>query len=376
MRLARAVLPHIARQGKRRGPPLIMSYLPATCGQRSTTGVDGGEMQRLTMLSLLVLLTLCPHAVRANPEYLERLNLEEATRAFLDQPSPSTGQAFSDCLVAFRYEFSPEMAELVQQNFAIFEPYIVAAALARGRADLRLHEALLSNGSPAAIQSVCRDLRGRIHVPSWLLSADCEEFRDAQRRREAMMACGEVLLIVETLSDYGDSSALPRIAAIRDSLSSAPCESLWTRTFQEAPSWYVHMATERIADPQRAAVLLAKGDRGVRVTRSANDVVSCNLEASRDWRRVKHTVSTDELDFQQLLDLLASSSRTTACTGKVHGWIDLTLRFTDGVIAHLRCNPPCDVVRYSDNARFTSPSTHLQSLALANLMGTLADELW
>ncbi len=136
------------------------------------------------------------------------------------------------------------------------------------------------------------------------------------------------------------------------------------------------MAAKRLADPPRAAVLLASGDRGVRVTRSANDVVSCTLEACRDWRRVKHAVSTGELDFQQLLDLLSSSSRATACTGRVHDWIDLTPRFTDGVIAHLRCNPPYDVMRYSDNTRFTSPSTHLQSAALANLMGTLADGLW
>jgi hypothetical protein len=334
-------------------------------------------MQRLTMFALLVFLTLCHHTARANPEYLERLNLEEATQAFLDQPSSHTGQVFSDCLATFRYEFSPETAELVRQNFAIFEPYIVAAAQARAHIDLRLHEALVSYGSPAAIQAACQDLRDRIHLPPWLLNTDCEEFRDEQLRREAVMACGELLLIIETLSDYGDSSALPRMAAIRDSLASAPCESLWTRRYQDPPSWYVHMAAKRIADPQRAVVLVPKGDREVRVTRRAEDVVSCDLEVSRDRHRVKRTLSTDDLDLRHFFNLLASSSRTTACTGGGYDWIDLTLRFADGVIAHLHCNPPCDIMGYSDNTRFShrSPGLCLQSAVLASLMGTLADEV-
>ncbi len=269
--------------------------------------------------------------------------------------------------------FGDEAFALLEENFDRFAPLIVEAQRPSKAIDYRMQDWYWHKADAAQREAMLIALR------SWLTGPLPEEESSRLGRTARTGSAWEDALarveVAEFLVDYGDLASVPLVESLRDSLLEAhggldAMPGNWVEIW-----WYLHLASIRSTEPERAAVCVPSVDHELDMLASRDDVAAARFV---NFSKLLHpNMPVGETVAARVLELLDGAPVTGTCRDygrfPCHpGNSGIMIMMFDGRELTVSCDAS-DVLYCSDNTRWRRWAYELTEPGLVGLLREIED---
>ena len=263
------------------------------------------------------------------------------------------------------YVLEQPTLSLIGENMKVLEPCIIASQCAPYRLDSDLQAVFRRSASREGAGMMRSVLRERVVIPRELLALqDPAVSASGEEGGRTQWAIQEFLRAMEGLADYRAPQDTELLAAVYDTLSHLPADSLMLQR-STRPSWFVHMALRRIDDPPGGAVFLpVDGRQALRFVRADCPIEGVTIYSYQDLGQGHHPLSIEPEMVAAIFRRLASSPAASPGENIVKRAARLEVRYRDGVTA-TATGFSQGWVLYTDNTRYAGSAFSVRNPELA-----------